>query len=99
MKTEAYLSEKSLKATEVVNAKKTTLTKKDALSLATEVSEIYAAKGKNVVHINIKKDEPNEETLVSVLVGPTGNLRAPTLRVGKKLIVGFNSEMYDKVFG
>jgi hypothetical protein len=31
------------------------------------------------------------------MLGPTGNLRAPTLRFGKTLIVGFNEETYNKL--
>jgi hypothetical protein len=32
------------------------------------------------------------------MLGPTGNLRAPTLKVGKTLLVGFNEEAYEGVF-
>lgn len=31
---------------------------------------------------------------VDAMLGPTGNLRAPCLRVGKTLLVGFNEEAY-----
>ena len=37
--------------------------------------------------------------MLKLVLGPTGNLRAPTLRLGKKLVVGFNEEMYKSVFG
>ncbi|MBI3208591.1 MAG: hypothetical protein HYZ37_06785 [Candidatus Solibacter usitatus] len=70
----------------------------DALALAAQADEIYAAKGKSVIHIDMKKDKPNKATLKSVLLGPTGNLRAPTLRKGKTLIVGFNAELYQSLF-
>ena len=33
------------------------------------------------------------------LMGPTGNLRAPTARVGTTLMVGFNEEAYAEVLG
>lgn len=82
-----------------VDAKKETHQKEDAIKLLGGVSELYAAKGKKVVHLNFKKDEPTEEEMLKLVLGPTGNLRAPTLRVGKKLIVGFNDEMYSDVFG
>ena len=36
---------------------------------------------------------------VAHLLGPTGNLRAPTLRKGKTLVVGFNEEAYRRVLG
>ena len=69
------------------------------MELARTVSNIYAAKGKNVVHLNMKKDQPDAATLKKVLLGPSGNLRAPTLRKGKTLVVGFDEETYRKVFG
>ena len=88
-----------MEAAEEVNAKKTTLRESDALKLARAASELYVAKGKNVVHLNMKRDKPDDATLAKLLLGPTGNLRAPTLRVGKTLIVGFDEPTYSKVFG
>lgn len=84
--------------TEEVNAKKATLGAAEALELASSVSEIYAAKGKNTVHIRMK-DGPSREELLGVLLGPTGNLRAPVLRRGKTLIVGFDEATYAKLLG
>ena len=63
------------------------------------MNEIYVAKGKKVVHLDIKRDKPDKEMLGKLLLGPTGNLRAPTLRKGKTLVVGFDEETYKKVFG
>jgi len=39
--------------------------------------------------------EANREELIKKATGRTGNLRAPTLRKGKVLYVGFNQGMYD----
>jgi hypothetical protein len=33
------------------------------------------------------------------MLGPTGNLRAPTAIVGKTVLVGFNEDAYATVFG
>ena len=74
------------------------LQEKKALELANNVSQIYAAKGKKVVHLIMKKDMPDAAALRKLLLGPTGNLRAPTLRKGKTLVVGFDEETYQKVF-
>ena len=63
------------------------------------MTKLYAAKGKKVVSVDLKKDKPTEEELKKLLLGPTGNLRAPTVRKGKTLIVGFNQEMYDELLG
>ena len=64
-----------------------------------QVNQLYVAKGKKVVIIDLRKEKPDEATLQKLLLGPTGNLRAPTLRKGKTLVVGFEPEMYRKVFG
>lgn len=69
------------------------------MALAGDVNEIYATKGKKVVHIDLRKEQPGEEALRALLIGPSGNLRAPTLRKGKTLIVGFDEELYAKMFG
>ena len=79
------------------DAKKSTLKAADALELARKADHIYAAKGKNVVHLDMKKDKPDDATLTGLIVGPTGNLRAPTLRVGKTLIVGFDATIYEQI--
>lgn len=81
------------------NATKETIKAADAIVLARTMKDLYAAKGKKVVHINLKKDKPDDETLTKLIVGPSGNLRAPTLRKGKTLIVGFNQELYEELFG
>jgi arsenate reductase-like glutaredoxin family protein len=57
------------------------------------------AKGNSVVTFDLKGDPPDEEALLAHLLGPTGNLRAPTLRRGKTLLVGFNEEAYRQVLG
>ena len=37
--------------------------------------------------------------VVEAMLGPTGNLRAPTLRKGKTVLVGFNEEVFERVLG
>ncbi len=36
---------------------------------------------------------------LDAMLGPTGNLRAPCIRSGKTVIVGFNQEVYEKRLG
>ena len=55
------------------------------------------AKGKNVIHVNLKKDKPDLASVVELILGPTGNLRAPALRLGKTLVVGFEEAMYKEL--
>ena len=82
-----------------MDARKSTLSGSDALALASQADELYVAKGKTVIHYNMRRDKPDSDTLKSLILGPTGNLRAPTLRVGRTLLVGFAEDMYRKVLG
>lgn len=80
-----------------VDARKTTLKEKEALALVQEVDDIYASKGKRVVHLDLRREKPGRAELLGLLLGPTGNLRAPTLRKGRTLLVGFDEAAYAKV--
>ncbi len=39
-----------------------------------------------------------KEDILGDVMGRSGNLRAPALRVGDTFLVGFNAEMYGRVF-
>jgi arsenate reductase-like glutaredoxin family protein len=36
--------------------------------------------------------------VLDAMLGPTGNLRAPTIRKGKTVLVGFNEEVFEQIF-
>lgn len=73
--------------------------KAEALSLLGKASKLYSAKGKKVVEVELKKTDLTDDEILKLVLGPTGNLRAPTLLVGKNMVVGFNEEMYESLFG
>lgn len=81
-----------------MSAKKVAVSKQEALRLAKQVDEIYATKGRQVIHVNLKRDKPDEDTLTNLLIGRTGNLRAPVIRKGRTLIVGFDEATYKRLF-
>ena len=80
-----------------VNARKESYQADDALALLDGITKLHVAKGKKVTAVKIGSERPSDDELKKLLLGPTGNLRAPTLRKGKTLIVGFNEEMYDEL--
>ena len=57
------------------------------------------AKGKKVLRFNMKKDAPDDDELLGVILGRSGSLRAPTLRAGTKLLVGFSADFYGDALG
>lgn len=84
---------------ETVDATKTRIGRDEALELLDGVEKLIAAKGKKVEVFDLKTDRPDDETLLARLIGPTGNLRAPTARIGKTLLVGFNEDAYRQILG
>jgi arsenate reductase-like glutaredoxin family protein len=69
-----------------------------AKELIKSASKIIVMRGKKVTAFDIKKDKPVEAELLAVMLGTTGNLRAPTVVQGKTLLVGFNAEIYSDTF-
>ncbi len=96
-KTQGFLAQKKVEVREEVNAKKTPIVQAKSLEVLKGIDEIYVSKGKKVIHVDLRTTRPSRDELLALLLGPTGNLRAPTLRVGKTLVVGFNEEAYAKV--
>ena len=85
--------------TEQIDARKEKIGPDQAVEIARDATEIWAAKGKKLVHYHLKKDEPTDEDLVKIMIGPSGNLRAPTFRRGKKIFIGFHAEELPKFLG
>ncbi len=68
--------------------------KADAIKLSGAASRVICAKGRSVVAFDMNSDPPSQADLLKHMLGPTGNLRAPTIRVGKTVVVGFDEETY-----
>ena len=98
-KAQGFLETQQLTVKEQSDAATERRGREEALALAKEATKVLVAKGKKVVTFDMKKAPPDDDTLAAHLLGPTGNLRAPTLRKGKTLLVGFSEEAYQQVFG
>ena len=86
---------KKIEPKEVVSASKK-LSRKDAAALIKDAKKVIVAKGKKVQTFPGGKATKDA---VDALLGPTGNLRAPTVRVGSTLLVGFDEASYADVLG
>jgi len=60
-------------------------------------SLIRIGKGKKRQEWNPASDD--RAIILKDVIGPSGNLRAPTWKFGNDFIVGFNPELYEEVFG
>lgn len=64
----------------------------DAARLAREAVLVVVAKGRHVAEFNGSARTSDE--CIDAMLGPTGNLRAPALRVGRTVLVGFDEDAY-----
>ncbi len=98
-KTQGFLAKKKLVPAVSVSAAKSKLKLKDGLALLADVDEIYASKRGKLDYIDLRRGRPDDKALAAVLLGPTGNLRAPMFRVGRALVVGFDEPTYRRLLG
>lgn len=77
-----------------MNAKKAPIAGEAALGVLRDVDELYVTKGKKVIHVDLREARPPKAELLALLLGPSGNLRAPTIRKGRTLVVGFDESIY-----
>ena len=69
----------------------------DARDMLKSVNKLIAMKGKKVAEFDVRSRVGKDA--VDAMLGPTGNMRAPTVKVGKSLLVGFNEEVFQQTFG
>jgi hypothetical protein len=60
------------------------------------VKTITIAKGKK--QLKFTPNPENRDDILKAAMGPSGNLRAPTLRIGTQIIIGFNPDLYQSTF-
>lgn len=83
----------------MTNATKEKKGRDEALQLVRSAEKVVVGRGKKVVVFDMVGDPPDDDTLAAQVLGPTGNLKAPTLRVGYTLLVGYAEEAYKQVLG
>jgi hypothetical protein len=86
-----------MQVTAQADARKAAIGGEAALGVLEGVDELYVTRGAKVVHLDLRRQKPTRAQLLGLLLGPTGNLRAPTLRKGRTLVVGFDAKTYAEV--
>jgi len=92
-----FLEQKQIEAREVVDARKVRLDADAAWAMLKNAASITIAKGKKFQKLLPDKD--GKDAILQQSMGPSGNLRAPTYRVGNRYIIGFNADLYDEWVG
>lgn len=83
-----------MKVAEEIDARKTKIDQAAAWELVAQAKSIAVAKGKKVQRFESVATE--KEAVLKNIMGPSGNLRAPTYRVGQDFIVGYNPDLYQE---
>jgi arsenate reductase-like glutaredoxin family protein len=96
-KTQGFLAKHKVGVAAETDARRAPIKGDAALGVLKDVDQIYAARGKRVVHVDLKREKPPRADLLGLLLGPTGNLRAPALRKGRTLIIGFDDTTYRRL--
>ncbi len=96
-KSQNYLSKHKIEPKIFVDARKNTITQDKVDSVLARVNQIYSCKGNKVDHINLSDKAHDQESILKLIIGPTGNLRAPSIIIDKTLLVGFNEETFAKI--
>jgi arsenate reductase-like glutaredoxin family protein len=97
-KARGFLGHCDIDVSETVDANKYRYDEEKALGLLRGIEKLIVAKGKKIQEFDLKGERIPDETLLAHMMGPTGNLRAPTARIGKVMMVGFNEEIYRQLF-
>ncbi|MSR55384.1 MAG: hypothetical protein EXS09_19180 [Gemmataceae bacterium] len=96
-KAQEFLGPDEFTVNERVDGKKVKFSPGEVPAILARVKKVVAARGKSITRFDLVRNPPDETTLLSHLIGPSGNLRAPTAIVGQTLYVGFNPEMYKEL--
>lgn len=78
---------------EEVSAKKQVFHGDEALKVVADADKVFVASGKKILEYEPAVADKAE--LLKKITGPSGNLRAPTLKQGNVFYVGFNPELYE----
>ena len=92
-----FLDANNISVNEITNASKEKIDANQAWEMIKSASSIHVAKGKKTISWNPKSDD--REEILKTVMGPSGNLRAPTWKIGSDILVGFSEEQYQQVLG
>ena len=89
--------DRGIEIKEAVEARKQKIEGDDAWNILSSTSELVVGRGKKFQVFDPKKDD--KEAILKACLGRTGNLRAPTLKLADRIVVGFNDDMYEQFVG
>lgn len=80
---------------EAIDARKEKIDRKKAWELITANNQVYIGRGKKV--LSFEPGQGEKEEILKAAMGRSGNLRAPAVRAGERLFIGYNEAVYGKL--
>ncbi len=68
----------------------------DLKSLFAGAKSVVVSRGSKSIVLDLKAAPPGSAVFAEAVLGPTGNLRAPTLRLGNAWLVGFGEAAWTE---
>ena len=81
---------------EFILANKAKFPRKDALEIARDAKRVLVSQRKKLLTFDATS---SDDDLASAILGRSGNLRVPAIRIGDTLMVGFHEEAFQQLFG
>lgn len=80
----------------MVDARKTRFGAAELPALLAPARRVAVARGKAPLDVAVAGSVPPE--VLAAALGPSGNLRAPTVRIGTTFVVGFDEALWARIF-
>lgn len=98
-KAKAFLDEHGIASREVVLARQVAIEPTTAFAMLDKVQHLAVVRGSKVYEFERPQFAEQDEQIESMIIGRSGSLRAPTIRVGTTMIVGYEKNLYSRVLG
>jgi hypothetical protein len=77
-----------------VDARKVRIGEAEALALVRDAARLLVARGKAFAEHRVTDASPGDAEIAKLVIGRSGNLRAPAARIGDAFVVGFHPEAW-----
>lgn len=97
MRADAFLAARRIAVRETADARKERFSKDDLHELFRDCERVIAIRRKQRHEFDLARGRSSDE-LADAVIGPTGGLRAPTIKVGSTALVGYDEAEWSAFF-
>lgn len=90
------LEEAGVSIDTIADARKQTMRAEEAWQLVQHAEEVVVGKGKKV--LRLQPQQAGKEAILAEVLGRSGTLRAPTLQLSERFLVGWSEPLYAEYF-